>query len=221
MGALVEALVRLVKELGGRFHFNSEVSEIIIGNHANGSRAANGARISNGNSAANGYRAANGIRLADGIVHHADHVIANADVAWTYMNLIPAQARGLRNSNFRWRKLTRYSMSLVVIYFGTKKLYRQESKLAHHNIILSERYQGLLADIFKHKKLPQDFSLYLHMPTLTDATVAPEGHEAFYVLAPVPHLGAGWIGHRQDGRIAMPSCSSWKHITCPICRLIL
>jgi phytoene desaturase len=62
--------------------------------------------------------------------------------------------------------------------------------LAHHNIILSERYQGLLADIFKHKQLPADFSLYLHMPTLTDPSIAPAGHEAFYVLAPVPHLGA-------------------------------
>jgi phytoene desaturase len=167
-GALVEALVRLIEALHGRFHFNAEVGEILV----------------------NGRRA-NGIRLADGTVHHADHVIANADVAWTYLNLIPRQARSLRNSNFRWQKLARYSMSLVVIYFGTKKLYRHEGKVAHHNIILSQRYEGLLADIFKHKNLPADFSLYLHMPTLTDASLAPAGHEAFYVLSPVPHLGAG------------------------------
>jgi phytoene desaturase len=167
-GALVEAMVRLIQELNGRFHFNTEVAEIIVSG-----------------------RRAGGIRLADGTIHKADHVISNADVAWTYMNLIPSQARGLRNSNFRWQKLTRYGMSLVVIYFGTKKLYREEGKLAHHNIILSERYQGLLADIFKHKKQPDDFSLYLHMPTLTDPSIAPEGQEAFYVLAPVPHMGAG------------------------------
>ncbi len=111
-------------------------------------------------------------------------------MAWTYLNLIPQRARGLRNSDFRWQKLTRYSMSLVVIYFGTKKLYRHEGKLAHHNIILGERYQGLLADIFHNKELPEDFSLYLHMPTLTDPSMAPEGHEGFYVLSPVPHLGA-------------------------------
>ena len=166
-GALVNALVQLIEELGGRFHFNAEVAEIIVDG-----------------------RRATGIRLADGTTHRADHVISNADVAWTYLNMIPSQARGLRNSDTRYRKLTRYSMSLVVIYFGTKKLYRHDGKLAHHNIILSERYQGLLADIFKAKQLPSDFSLYLHMPTLTDPTIAPDGHESFYVLSPVPHLGA-------------------------------
>jgi phytoene desaturase len=166
-GALVTALARLIEELKGRFHYNAPVAEILVNN-----------------------RRADGIRLTDGTVHRADHVISNADVAWTYQNLIPSRVRGLRNSDFRWRKLTRYSMSLVVIYFGTKKLYRHEGQLAHHNIILSERYQGLLADIFKRKVLPEDFSLYLHMPTLTDPTIAPNGHEAFYVLSPVPHLGA-------------------------------
>ena len=166
-GALVNALVQLIEELGGRFHFNAEVAEIIVDG-----------------------RRATGIRLADGTTHRADHVISNADVAWTYLNMIPSQARGLRNSDTRYRRLTRYSMSLVVIYFGTKKLYRHDGQLAHHNIILSERYQGLLADIFKAKQLPSDFSLYLHMPTLTDPTIAPDGHESFYVLSPVPHLGA-------------------------------
>jgi len=81
-------------------------------------------------------------------------------------------------------------MSLFVIYFGTKRQYR-ESGLAHHNIILGERYKGLLADIFQRKTLAKDFSLYLHMPTLTDPSLAPEGMESFYVLSPVPHLGSG------------------------------
>jgi phytoene desaturase len=80
-------------------------------------------------------------------------------------------------------------MSLFVIYFGTKRQYRDQG-LAHHNIILGERYKGLLQDIFQKKVLADDFSLYLHMPTLTDSSIAPEGHENFYVLSPVPHLGA-------------------------------
>ncbi len=166
-GALVQALVQLIEELGGRFHYNTEVDEILVDG-----------------------RRTTGIRLVDGTVHKADVVIANSDVAWTYLNMIPSKARGLRNSDFRWNKLTKYSMSLFVIYFGTKKQYRHDGRLAHHNIILSERYKGLLADIFKHKRLPEDFSLYLHMPTLTDPSMAPEGCDSFYVLSPVPHLGA-------------------------------
>jgi phytoene desaturase len=83
-----------------------------------------------------------------------------------------------------------YSMSLFVIYFGTRRRYR-DSGLAHHNIILSRRYRGLLDDIFRRKVLAEDFSLYLHMPTITDPSIAPPGCELFYVLSPVPHLGSG------------------------------
>ena len=79
-------------------------------------------------------------------------------------------------------------MSLFVIYFGTKKRYN-DTKLKHHNIILGPRYKELLNDIFNKKVLADDFSLYLHMPTITDPSLAPEGCESFYVLSPVPHLG--------------------------------
>jgi phytoene desaturase len=110
------------------------------------------------------------------------------DVAFTYKNLINPKHR----KKYTDRKIerTKYSMSLFVIYFGTKKRYL-DSGLAHHNIILGERYKGLLEDIFHKKNLSEDFSLYLHMPTITDPSMAPEGCEGFYVLSPVPHLDSG------------------------------
>jgi len=164
--AVVSGLVRLIEELGGTIHYNSEVAEILVHD-----------------------RKATGIRLADGSVHTAQHVISNADVAWTYLKMIPSRARGIRNSDFRYKNLTNYSMSLFVIYFGTKRRYT-DTGLAHHNIILGKRYKGLLEDIFNKKVLADDFSLYLHMPTITDPSLAPGGCESFYVLSPVPHLGA-------------------------------
>lgn len=163
-GAIVRGLVRFFEESGGKLHLNTRVSEIV----------AEGRRVK-------------GVRLQDGSLHTADAVISNADVAFTYRHLIPAQARR-KYTNARLDSL-RYSMSLFVIYFGTKRLYR-DTRLAHHNIILSSRYKPLLEDIFNKKILADDFSLYLHMPTLTDASIAPEGMENFYVLAPVPHLDA-------------------------------
>jgi phytoene desaturase len=166
-GALVQAMVRLTEELGGKFHYNAEVQEIL----------SEGRRVK-------------GVRLVDGTTFTADHVISNADVANTYQRLLASGKRGLRNSDLRYQKLTRYSMSLFVIYFGTRRRYN-DTRLAHHNIILSERYKELLNDIFRRKVLAEDFSLYLHMPTITDPSLAPEGHEAFYVLSPVPHLGSG------------------------------
>ncbi len=165
-GAVVAGLARLIEELGGRIHLNADVREIVV--------AEDGKHV-------------RGIRLADGAVREADEVISNADVAFTYKHLIPPQHRK-GWIDFRINTM-RYSMSLFVIYFGTKRLYREQG-LAHHNIILGERYKELLRDIFDRKVLAEDFSLYLHMPTLTDPSIAPPGHENFYVLAPVPHLGA-------------------------------
>lgn len=163
-GAIVQAMGQLFTELGGKIHLNSEAEEILV----------SGRRVS-------------GIRLKNGVVHRADHVVSNADVAFTYRNLIPELYR--RKYTDRRIERMKYSMSLFVIYFGTKRRYT-DAGLAHHNIILGRRYKGLLDDIFDRKHLAEDFSLYLHMPTLTDPSIAPAGCEGFYVLSPVPHLGA-------------------------------
>ena len=90
-------------------------------------------------------------------------------------------------------------MSLFVWYFGTKRKYED---VAHHTILLGPRYRGLLDDIFEHKILAEDFSLYLHRPTATDPGMAPEGCDAFYVLSPVPHLDSGtdWSVERERYR---------------------
>jgi phytoene desaturase len=89
------------------------------------------------------------------------------------------------------------SMSLFVAYFGTNRTYEQ---LAHHTIILGPRYEPLLTDIFDRKILADDFSLYLHAPTRTDASLAPPGHENFYVLSPVPNNRSGidWAARHDE-----------------------
>jgi phytoene desaturase len=166
-GSIVKAFERLFTELGGKIHLNADVAEITIDPEK---------------------RRANGIRMADGTLHKADGVVCNAEVGWAYQNLIAPQFR----RKYTDRKLAsiKHSMSLFVIYFGTKRRYN-DTALAHHNIILSDRYKELLRDIFDRKVLADDFSLYLHMPSLTDPSLAPAGGETFYVLSPVPHLGSG------------------------------
>jgi phytoene desaturase len=79
-------------------------------------------------------------------------------------------------------------MGLFVLYFGTTKTYPD---IAHHTIWLGERYEELLKDIFDRKILSEDFSLYLHRPTATDPSFAPQGCDSFYVLCPVPNLLGG------------------------------
>ena len=167
-GALVNGMVRLFEELGGTLQLNTEVAEILTHNGR-----------------------ATGVRMQDGSELQADAVICNGEVAWAYQHLLPAAVR----KKYTDRKLARmrYSMSLVVIYFGTDRLYRGEDgpQLAHHDIILGPRYKPLLSEIFTKKQVADDFSLYLHMPTLSDPSLAPPGCEAFYVLSPVPHLDSG------------------------------
>lgn len=162
-GELVRGMVRLIEGQGGKLRPNAEVRRI---DHHNGK--------------------ANGVTLASGEVIDADIVVSNADSAWTYRHLVSADARH-RWTNKRLDE-ARYSMSLFVWYFGTRRRYPD---VAHHTILLGPRYRGLLDDIFTHQVLASDFSLYLHRPTATDASLAPEGCDAFYVLSPVPHMGSG------------------------------
>ena len=93
-------------------------------------------------------------------------------------------------------------MSLFVWYFGTT---RQYPDVPHHMMVLGPRYKELLQDIFKRQVLAKDFSLYLHRPTATDPSMAPDGCDAFYVLAPVPHLDSGtdWAATAEPYRQAV------------------
>ena len=178
-GSVVRGLARLIDELGGELRLETPVEEVVV-DPASGR--------------------ASGVRLAGGEVLPADAVVSNADVAFTYQRLVPAWARR------RWtdRKLarTRYSMSLFVLYFGTDRRYEN---MAHHEILMGPRYEGLLRDIFDRKVLADDFSLYLHRPTATDPSLAPPGCDSWYVLSPVPHLGGAtdWAAAARPSRDAI------------------
>lgn len=162
-GSLVKGLVGLIEGQGSTIRLNTEVDEIVVTG-----------------------KKASGVRLKSGEVLPADVVVSNADAAWTYKNLLRNHPRS-RWTDRRIEK-ARYSMSLFVWYFGTR---RQYPDVKHHTILMGPRYKALLNDIFNRKVLADDFSLYLHRPTATDPAMAPEGCDAFYVLSPVPHLDSG------------------------------
>ncbi len=174
-GALVNGFVRKYQELGGQIRFNATVTQINIKNeHGLEPVGRFGKRI------------AGGVTLENGESLNADLVVSNGDYANTYLKLIPAKYR-LWQSDTRV-KLSPQSMSLVVVYFGFRA--EGELDLKHHNIILGPRYEELLRDIFGRKILAKDFSQYLHVPSLTDPSLAPEGHHVAYTLVPVPHNGS-------------------------------
>ncbi|HQU74222.1 MAG TPA: phytoene desaturase family protein [Calditrichia bacterium] len=162
MYSLVEAFQKVFLEIGGTIRTATEASQIVVEN-----------------------KRVRGVETQHGDFIPADLVVSNAHFTHTYKDLIDPNQRS------RWtdKKVTqlKYGMSCFLMYMGVKKQYPQ---LLHHTLILSERYKGLVKDIFDNKILPEDFSMYLHVPTRTDAGMAPEGCESMYVLIPVPNLAA-------------------------------
>ena len=170
-GALIRGMLKLFGELGGEIRLNVEVDEIVV---------------EQGRVAA--------VRLKSGEQIPCLLTASNADVVHTYDRL-------MRNDSVAKRKAVslkkmRFSMSLFVIYFGLKGV---RNDLEHHTVLFGPRYRELLKDIFHGDELAEDFSLYLHAPTVTDPSLAPPGHSAYYVLAPVPHLGHADIDWNTEG----------------------
>lgn len=179
-GALVQALVTLCHELGVHTRLHAPVARI----------ECDAGKVQ-------------GVRLEDGEFLAANLVVSNADPTRVYSTMIDAIHLS-KNTPERVRK-KKQSMSLFVGYFGTNKRYEA---IEHHTIVLGPRYKGLLEDIFERKVLSKDFSLYLHRPSRTDPSMAPPGHDAFYVLSPVPNQlsGIDWENKRDAYFEAVLDC---------------
>ena len=158
-GSLTKAFETLMQEEGIKISLNEAVQKIDI---------KNGKAV--------------GVILKSGEIKPADIVVSNADAAYLYSSMIDKKDKSI--SVQIKTKYAQFSMGLYVLYFGTKKQY---ADVEHHTIWLGKRYEELLDDIFHKQILADDFSLYLHRPTATDPSFAPEGCDSFYVLAPVPN----------------------------------
>ncbi len=167
-GALISAMAKLFTDLGGTTHLNTPAEQIEVTNTGTAARA-------------------NAVRWQGGTTAF-DAVASNADIMFTYERLLSNTARGQRVARSLRRKS--FSPSLFVVYFGVEGSY---DNIKHHTILFGPRYRELLKDIFAGPHLPDDFSLYMHAPTVTDPDLAPPGCSTFYALSPVPNLGAAQI----------------------------
>jgi phytoene desaturase len=143
-----------------------------------------------------------GVRTKSGWRMDCDIAASNGDLMHTYKDLLTSNKHGERAAKSLRRKS--WSPSLFVLHLGIKGTW---PGIPHHMILFGPRYKGLLDDIYKNGILPADFSLYLHHPTVTDPSLAPDGHSTFYALAPVAHLGKapldwdGDVGEEMKERI--------------------
>ncbi len=171
MYSLIEALERLFHTLGGETRYGTPVERITLAR-----------------------KQVTGVRLADGTSLPAEAIVANSDVATTYLKLLPEEEL---SSMRRWRLAHyRYSMSCFLLYLG---LNRKMPQLRHHTIFMPQRYRRLVHHIFDGQGMPEELALYLHTPTRTDPSLAPPGGESLYALVPVPNLAHGIDWNREAG----------------------
>ncbi len=148
MYMIPSALEKMGKELGVRFHYDSEVKNI----SSNGS-----VKFS-----VNGKQAS------------VQKMIVNADYPYSQTDLLNQKIPKYK-----------YSCSTLLIYLGLKT---QVVGLEHHNLFFARDLRRNLSDIFDKKVIPQDPSFYIHVPTVTDPSLAPQGKDIAYILVPVPNL---------------------------------
>ncbi len=170
---LIAAMVRQFERIGGTIRLNDAVERIETqGNRTTGIVTRSGFRV------------------------ECDAVATNGDIMHSYRDLLGHHARGQKAASALKRK--KFSPSLFVVHFGVKGSW---PGIPHHMILFGPRYKGLLDDIYSNGVLPEDFSLYLHHPTISDPGMAPEGCSTFYALAPVAHLGKLPIDWKEVGPI--------------------
>ncbi len=157
-----EAMAKVFEEDGGRLHLSTAVADILV---------EDGRAV--------------GVRLTDGQVVKADDVIINADFAHAMTHLVkPEHRRKYTDQRLRRKK---YSCSTFMLYLGLDRLY----DVPHHNVVFAENYRRNVEEVARGHALSQDLSVYFQNASITDPSLAPAGHSALYILAPVPNNNSG------------------------------
>jgi phytoene desaturase len=161
MVALAEAMARRFEALGGTLRLHDPVIRL----HAVGNRIAE-------------------VESQSGWRGHFDAVVSGADAVHTYRDLMKDLPRGPQMT----RKLVQrhYSPSAFSVHFALEGTW---PGIPHQSVLFGPRFHELIADLFDHGVLPQDFMLSLHHPSVSDPGLAPVGKSTFRATIPVAHLG--------------------------------
>ena len=173
MNRLVAALVRQFERLGGEVRLHDPIVHI----SATGNRATEVETRS-------GWRAP------------FEAFASNADLVHTYRDLLRGSRRG--ETMARRLKKKRFGPSVFAVHFGVEGHW---PGIPHHTVLFGPRYEGFLGDVFENGVLPGDFPIYLHHPTVTDPSMAPEGMSAFTAYVPVAHRGKLAVDWEQVGQL--------------------
>jgi phytoene desaturase len=131
-----------------------------------------------------------------GVEIPADLVVYNGDVT-ARDGLVPDAPDRLP---WRLRPL-RTTMSAYLLYLGTNRRF---DRLLHHSLVVGDDYRGFIREVTRDRRMPSSFSVYIHAPTRTEPSMAPEGGDSVAVLLPVPNLRSGASGRRPSRAVTSP-----------------
>ncbi len=155
MYKIVEAMEKIATSQGVRFEYNSNVEEIIV----------SGNQVSD--------------VLVNGKEKKFDFVVAGADYHHVEQKLLPKVYRKYSEEYWQNRKL---APSSLIFYLGLNKKIKN---LRHHNLFFDRDFTLHAKEIYDHPEWPTDPLFYVCVPSITDPSVAPPGHENIFVLIPV------------------------------------
>jgi diapolycopene oxygenase len=156
--AVPEALVRLGRELGVRFHPSTEIQRLLVEGGA-----------------------VTGLETTAGERYSFDDVVSNEDAVRTHRELLG----GAPAESFERRRTYEPACSGVVLYLGLNRRYEH---LAHHDFVFSRDPHEEFHHIYDLAEPAPDPTCYLASTGATDPASAPAGGDALYVLVHTPFL---------------------------------
>jgi phytoene desaturase len=172
LNRISHAMAQVIAEEGGEIHLESPVAEILV----------EGGRTT-------------GVRLDSGAEERADYVVVNADFGHALHRLFPRRA--LRKWTPEKLERKNFSCSTFMLYLGVDKVYEN---IHHHNILFAPDYRHNVDEITRHMVISEDPSIYIQNASVTDTTLAPEGHSAIYILVPIANNRSGIDWAREAAR---------------------
>jgi phytoene desaturase len=155
MHKIVEGMVKVAEENGVRFRYNEPVTKMVVEN-------GQARRIITGKGE---YEA--DIVVAGADYHHVEHDLLNKD---------------LRNYTENYWDKRVMAPSSLIFYLGINKRLKN---LRHHNLFFDEDFKDHAREIYESPQWPSKPLFYVSAPSITDASVAPEGCENLFILIPV------------------------------------
>ena len=158
-GKVIQAMIAVAKKQGVEFHTSEAVNSLEI----------QGKHIVK-------LTSEKGTKNYDGVIAAADyHHVEEKLLGYGYRNY----------SEQYWDNRV-LAPSCLIFYLGVKT---KVDRLNHHTLFFDEDLKQHSREIYKEAKWPSKPLFYVCCPSITDPTVAPNGHENLFILMPLaPNL---------------------------------